>query len=965
MADQNQSNKKSMNTFADDIDRSSVLSELERIGMNTSRKGVQRTQLEDRIRGEGKLLNSLLEQGRTVNGFTDSPFYQEQTGALRESIRGLRQKMNSLDTTARTRAETEASNYIARSFNASSINSQASILQKEAATQNRAFSMANMSYDELNQRRDDVMSDIRVRERNAQNEVKGMFTGRGQVDPERSAAVGVIMGGTQNNIRDLAAINAAQGLQRAQGIDPNSQIKRLAEMGGVANQILSAESISQEIKSGGVNISTGGKLGTVANEDINKEIVNQARQLAQALKELSEGANKTDEELAKLRSTADESAANLEKLQKAEAGGAGGGGRGTIMGYLGAAGGAFNALGGAANQILVGQRMQEVANIGGFANLANQQYDMYSKARGGDIASQLALSQFGEADKFGMEMKRGTNVAQSAYLAAGGLQTAAGGMQIAEGLKNAPTAGYLNSGVGNNLAQGAQNVAQGVATIGVTSADMARGTSAQAARLAGIQAQMQARQAINYVGAKQAQGLRDMYTGLDVVGQEMGSSASGFIERSTSLGNLRRMQEARMSPEQYMKYSQQGAQMMGSTFNEDQVFQARSLERAGFGSAQTNIQRMGTLAAAGGNNPQASLQGVLEAAFSKSLDSSKALNMMVENTAAMAASTSAAASGIDVTGAASTMLAAGTNPNMANREAALQQAVEAAQLTQNITTNRAATFSGMVNTAGIQQKTGISGVEAIIAQGISIQEFKALQGSPQKAAEFYKNQGINVNSDKAEEFTNEMLRQKQMQIIRDKGIALNIKNPAGMLDRLNSGKETEADNFALAQAASLSGYKGGAGQIKREILGVTAVNTAEGVNKAQNAIAGGSPDDLKSKTDDLRTSGFKQLSEAAASASTKLEKFGGALQVFIDLTKKYEQGGEKNEGEFSDAASKMATDFSAATVRFDGSVSKFEAAVQNLSDKAGLRSNANPVMPQFVTDGLNQVKGGSGGRGKK
>jgi hypothetical protein len=181
------------------------------------------------------------------------------------------------------------------------------------------------------------------------------------------------MGGTQNNIRDLAAINAAQGLQRAQGIDPNSQIKKLAEMGGVANQILSAESIAQEIKSGGVNISTGGKMGTVANEDINKEIVNQARNLAQALKELSEGANKTDEELAKLRSTADESASNLEKLQKAEAGGAGGGGRGTIMGYLGAAGGAFNAIGGAAQQVMVNQRMQEVSNIGGFAGLANQQ----------------------------------------------------------------------------------------------------------------------------------------------------------------------------------------------------------------------------------------------------------------------------------------------------------------------------------------------------------------------------------------------------------------------------------------------------------------------------------------------------------------------------------------------------------------------------------------------------------------
>lgn len=961
MADQNQSNKKGMNTFADDIDRSPLLTELERIGATVSRKGVQRAQLEDRIREEGKLLNQLLEQGRTTPQFTSSPFYQEQTQGLRESIRGLRTKMNTLDTTARGRAETEASNYIARQFGSTAINAQAAVMQKEASTQNRAFSMSGQSFDELEARRQDVLSSIRVRERTVQNEVKGVFTGRGQVDPEKSAAIGVMAGGLQGELKELATINAAQAIQRSSGRDPNSKIKSLTEMGEVANKILSAESIAQEVKAGGVDIMRGGKMSTVANEDVNKEIINQARQLSQALKELNEGVGKTDEELAKLRTTADESAANLDKLQKAEGAG-GGGGRGTIMGYLGAAGGAFNALGAAAQQVLVGQRMQEVANVSGFAGLANQQYDMYAKARGGDIASQLALTQFSEADQFGMEMKRGTNVAQTAYLAAGGLQTAAGGMQIAEGLKNAPTLGYLNSGVGNNLAQGAQNVAQGVATVGVTAADMAKGTSAQAARLAGIQAQMQARQAVNYVGARQAQGLRDFYTDLDVSAQELGGGANAFLNQATSDQNMQRMIGARMSPEQFAKLSQQAGANMGSTFNIDQIYGARNLERAGFGSAQTNINRMTTLAAAGGNNPQGSLQSVMEAAFSKSLDSSKALNMMVENTAVMAASTSAAASGIDVTGATATMLAAGTNPNMANREAALQQAIEAAQLTAGITTNRQATFSGMVNTAAISQKTGVSGVEAIIAQGLSIQEFKALQGNPQKAAEFYKNQGININTDKADEFTNEMLRQKQMQLIRDKGLALNIKNPTGLLDRLNSGKETEADTFALAQAASLSGYKGGAGQLKREILGVTAQNTQEGADKAAGAMGGTGTDDMKKQLDTLRTSGFKQLSEAAAFASDNLKQFGGALKVFTDLQQKFEKGGMENEREFSTAGSKFAETFSASTTLFSNSVSDFEKAVQKLSNSAGLRSNAVPAVPNFVTDGLNQVKGSTRGK---
>ena len=955
MADQNTSGKKGMNSFADDIDRSSTLSELERIGARASRKGYQRSQLEEKIKSEGKLLNSLYDQARTTPEFKDSPFFQEQTGGLRESIRATRGKMNTMDTTARTRAESEASNYIARQFSTTSINAQTSGMQKEAATQNRAFAMAGASHDDLAARREDVLADIRVRERNTQNEVKGMFSGRGEVNPEKSAALGVMMSGTSGHLRELATLNAAQVIQKQTGQDPNSKVRNLAEMGGEANKLLHAESIAQEVKSGSIQISQGGKMGSVANEDVNKEIMNQARNLAGALKDLAEGAGKTDEELAKFRETADESAENMKKLQDAQKAGAGGGGfNGTNL-AMGLAGG-FNAIGGAAQQILVNQRMQETSNTGGFANLANQQYDMYSKARGGDIASQMALTEFGEADQFGMEMKRGTNVAQSAYAVAGAAQTTAGVLQAGNAVKNMGVSLGLTGS--QEFMQGTQNAVQGIATTAVTASDMAKVTSAQAARLAGIQANMQARQAVNYVGAKQAQGLRNFYTDLDVVGQDMGGAASSFITNAISDTNLQAMQDARMSPEQYAKLSAQGAKGMGSNFSGDQTFYSRNLERAGYGSAETNMQRMTTLSAGGGNNPQASMQGVLEAAFSKSLDSSKALNMMVENTAAMAQGTASAASGIDTTAVSATMLAAGTNPNMANREAALQQAITASQITAGITQDRSASFSGMVNTAAITQRTGIDGVQAIAAQGLSIQDYKAQQGNPQQAAAFYKNQGINISEDKAEEFTNEMLRQKQLQVIRDKGLALNVKDQSGLLERINSGKETDADNLALGQAANLGGYKGGGSQLKREILGITATNTQAGIDKATD-VAGGGSDDIKKQMDSLRTSGFKQLSEVAAFASDNLKQFGGALKVFTDLTNKFEKGGKENEKEFSTAGSDFAKNFSASTKLFDGSVDKFSQAVRDLSNNAGLRSNAMPALPNSLTDKLDQLKGGN------
>ena len=213
MADQNESNKKNINTFADDIDRSPLLTELERIGATVSRKGIQRSQLEDKIREEGKLLNQLIEQGKTTPQFTSSPFYQEQTLGLKENIKKLRTKINTLDVAARSRAEVEASNYIARQFGSSAINAQTAVMQKETSTQNRAFSLSGESFDELEARRQDVLASIRVRERTVQSEVKGAFTGRGQVDPEKSAAIGVMTGGLQNELKELATISAAQAIQ--------------------------------------------------------------------------------------------------------------------------------------------------------------------------------------------------------------------------------------------------------------------------------------------------------------------------------------------------------------------------------------------------------------------------------------------------------------------------------------------------------------------------------------------------------------------------------------------------------------------------------------------------------------------------------------------------------------------------------------------------------------------------------
>jgi hypothetical protein len=167
------------------------------------------------------------------------------------------------------------------------------------------------------------------------------------------------------------------------------------------------------------------------------------------------------------------------------------------------------------------------------------------------------------------------------------------------------------------------------------------------------------------------------------------------------------------------------------------------------------------------------------------------------------------------------------------------------------------------------------------------------------------------------------------------------------------------------------------GKAAGNLTGEEYYNTVRGIKEAQvttgtkgaDAAAGKGADSLKTLVDDLRTSGLKQASEAIKSAAEKLEKFGGALQVFTELQKKYEEGGVKNEEDFAQAAATMAKDFKVSIGKFDTATTKYEQASQAIINHInGLKSNRNPLVPEAATDLLdkfnkkaNKLKGLLGG----
>lgn len=972
MSDQNRSsNRRIPNTVVDAIDESGFLTELERIGAKAGRQTILKTELERRIREEGILLNRLKEAGAQDPLLRSTPFYSEHVSHLRESIRNLRRRMNSLEETSIVRAENEAANYIYRQYAQSSINARSHEIMQQSAVQGRALSMLGRPYQELEAQREAIMAEIRRNERLSVNEVRGLFGRQGQVVPEKSATLGAMMYSTQEKIQELATINLAQQMQRRAGEDPVSRMRYLADISKKANKILTSEDIAREIREGAVTIQEGGAVKTVANKDINKELVEQARKLTSALKELSSITDQTSEEFNNFKKQAEESAKNLEKLQEARSMGGGGGGGVNRIALANAFSSGFYAISNAVQDIAINQRFGQLSNVTGFANLANEQYDLYRRARAGDIRSQLMLSQYRQSEEFANEIKDATYTVQGLQAGAALAQTAAGAFQAVEGLAQKNPLSMAGSGLAGTASLSTQAIIngvftffQGISNLAITGSDIAKSVTAGQNKLAAVQAQSRAREAVMYVGAEQLQGLRNYYGAVNTAAMGAGANAGVFIYDATSREMLEKMVNARISPEQFAQMSQFGFENIGSVFKLDQVMQARALERSGFGSTLQNMQRMAILSEAGVNNPRESLEKVIAAGMAKGLDTSKAISMMVENTAAMAATTTGAAMGVNTTPYVASMLASTINPNIENKEFALQQARTAAEITRSITTNANASYMGMLNISSMQSRLASKGIKisdleaSILQQKFDVQTLRSIQSlSGEEIDKLLLKQGISLRDpNQAKLLVTTALKEKQEQLLRAGGLALNV-DVARLMKEIQSGEPLSREAIAqLGQIANLQGRLGGSDELISQFRGIFR-NTFD-TSKLSDILSGKEEKSLKKQFDTLVTSSDAQKAESALFATNKLKDFGGPLEVFSQLIKNLESQALQTEKMFSEAASKMANSFDVSVEKFDKATTKYQEASQAIINAVDILSSGRKIEynQDMYVDKLNTTK---------
>lgn len=939
--DQNKSNKGPQNSFASVGEESlplTALNALRKAESLQSHQGYQQT-----IQQLGNIENDpIFQTGRQFPGQFKGTNLGDTFDRLDARHSSLTRRQEIMESGSQARAISSITSTINRAFSDSSLNGQSTAAVRDPQIQQRVLQNArNLSPANVHSQLSASDERLKGYERSLHGIASDNLVSRfSEVDPEAKGQMNAFFQQKDEEIRNRAMLYGVQKAHKALGMDAQSvDISRLRTE-------VSAEA------------SMGGKGSA------------EAKAFIDALKELRKETDVTTKEFERLTANVDKAQKEFENI------GGGGGGATARFNYYG---GAFGAVGAAAQQMLVGQRMQEVANISGSAGLANQQYDLYKAARGGDVASQLALGQIGAASDFGAEMKQGTLMSQSLQMAGLGMDTAAGWSMMTEAA--AQKANPISYGLGISTQNTTTALAGAGQFIGASASGLALGTdmlgtngkgepiSATAARLQGIQAHNQAVRSINYVGATQAQGLRDFYTGLDTVSQNMGTGSEAFLSGATSNANLEAMQKARMSPEQWAKAADLGVNSMGSTFDTNQIFGARNLEAKGFGSVDKNLQRMGSLASAGANNPQASMETVLSAAVASGLDKSKGLDLLVQNTAAMAGASIGAAIGVDTTGAATAMITSAMDPGMVNRENALKQAMSAQEVLRQSTTNQSVSFIGMANTGMLSDKLLSAGIDVAgkggsmamamsNLQGMDVQTLKEIQAiskkDPQKAARLFQDQGVNSNESNVGQLLDITLKEKTAQTTRRSEASMNISHDE--VERLRAkekaGTLTGDERTVLGQVFKGEGFVSGSAGA-RAVEGINAPNTmpTKGKDLTSDKVTG----DLKTQLDLLRTSGFQQLTEAASTASIQLGGFNKALKTFTDLQMKFEKGGMDTEKTFTTAASTMAKDFSGVAKLFTGATTKYEKASEEMI-KAAQLINHKLSLPAGLKSMLDEQK---------
>jgi hypothetical protein len=956
-------------------------------------------------------LREVLETNKQL-GLEESPTITAAINKAKLDVKKFGSRARQMRARRLIRAQDEALSATRRELGSQSVNGQIRELGQDYRIHQESMSMINESDDYLQDRQDTLRRDAELRRQTASELISSgkYYDQAGRVTKTGRETMKSIYSNQQKDIQELAKLEKAQSLRRKLGMDETSlDIER-----GSATENAKKISFQEAIKSGEVKIGGQSAIGMSAqqleNEKIeaSKKMIDIWRQItennpAKDMKKLREEFDK----LSKTVGTAEEALSLKKEKTQSSIQIAAQVGELALQGFNAYKFGFrqdIRAEEGAGINMALAAKNNAIAG----AQLSNKMWDLRQSAISGDMTALFALTgglkegmNLESANLSGlqkqvtnkkiqateMDMSLGAGIGKIAIDTIKGAGIGAVGGAVAAGIGAIPGA-IVGGGFGaiSSTMDVVSSYKAASADKRILEANKTYGVDANSINLQAQGQTLNLELEQRYVTGQMTQKLYNYGQGMRqaslVAGGNIGRNIINEFsaDKGAQGGLLNKLEIAGINPEQFAQLATQGAAQQGSVFNTNQIFNARALEKAGVGTIQENMMRISALGAAGSNNPQAAFGSVLEAAFSKSLDSSKAINMMVENTAAMVESGQGAAIGMDTSKAAAGLLSSLVDPNMQNKEAALRSAISTERTLNEQRSSIGANFTDMVGLAQISRTSGLSSRGAMALKQLHDETADTLRNQLESYQKMTPNEKSSEKGKTAQKELRDVLYRTGLgESIDEKG---NIRDAGGLIsglkerslsflnqgvflgtnlqgakgfDELRSGKltyeELTAPNSQYKELADKLSSASALGKIdmKQLIAAITQGNdpnisvTAQGTSKAIAASAGIGGTKSQQELDKQATAQATEFATQAREAARQMGGVSAAMgTITIKMTELVKQLNDNTSASMQGAAADAAKQFYSGADTFSRAVDKF-AGTQ------GIRTAPVTPIPQQQT----------------
>lgn len=683
--------------------------------------------------------HEMLQLGKEKPAVNSLPEYKKALHVNLKTGAELDKRLRIHDEANRERLNTQAVNVIGREYSERAIGSHVASATNTLQAQIAGAALTPRGYNSLAAQKAGIheqMNELRQESRVA----AGSYIGPQGVNADSASTLQANAGQMRDLAQQLVPITLAMQQLKQQGLDPQGRQRALIGTGDKAAGVLGRERLQQEMLS-------GQGLGAFSPMELKKKETEAAEKLIKALEELRNSAGKTSQELESMNENAEKAAKEFEDIQEAR-GMPGGGDRYASEKIIAGAVAQALAMGsGIYQNVAINQPMQMVQNTAAAANMENAKYNMWHNALAGDMTARMTLGAWQTGGAFGNQQAGRMDLVHGMRLAGKGIQGVLGGVQVAEGVGGV---GGAIAGISptENVARGAGGVIAGVGGAIEEGAAWYRQTEKARLRIDSTNAVVAAAQAINGIPGQQLQTYRNYIMGInDAAGQMGGAAGEGFLNQAGGGTFLSNMAAAGIGGKEMAALSFSGASAMGSMFNAGQIFDAAGLEKIGFGTATTNMQRMGTLGAAGIGDAGQNLSKLIEEGMQRGLNSSKAIDLIVENTARMTEESVMMGGGADPTEFLAKNILAAIDRTNPNKEMAAKIAYQTYQGNEGARHNIAASFPGIINVDRNMKDLGTDRMSAALLTQIPTHMLGAYKGkSPEELKEFLEGRGVKTGN---------------------------------------------------------------------------------------------------------------------------------------------------------------------------------------------------------------------------